>query len=736
MHSESYDHALSRAAQLCGIEPEFWDIFGNRHLTSRETTQAIVSALGIPVEDLDQLQAGIARLEHADWTQILEPCRVVSVNRQPIRIPIHIPSAQENAAAEVELRLEDGTTEQFTTDLAQQDAIGTMTVNDGRYIRKEIAISQSLPLGYHSVRVLLPDLPAGEMRLIVTPDRAYLPSSLEDGGRSAGVAVTLYGLRSERNWGSGDFRDLRAACEWAAKEVGVGFLALNPLHAIHNRQPYNASPYLPNSIFYQNFIYLDIEALEEFQESPEAQALWRSPGIQEEIRQLRASDYVEYERVQALKLRFLKIAFQWSQTHPDPWRMAQFFVYIEKEGDLLLRFATYCALDEHLHRENPDLWVWTDWPADYQEPTSEKTRAFQAQHSESILFYQYVQWQINRQLNNAQEHARRCGMAIGLYHDLALATDRCGSDLWAHRPFYVSGCRVGSPPDDFSPQGQDWAFPPPNKYRHRADGYRLFADSIRKTCSHGGALRIDHVMRFFRLFWIPDGKTAASGTYVRDHWEDLIRILALESVRNRVLVVGEDLGTVEPEVRENLARYGILSYRLFYFERRSSGAYKDASEYPREALVSSTTHDLPTIAGFWLNEDIEARRRAGLLDDAGYRAQLAERLAEKQKMLDVLWSSGLLPAHVPRNAALIPELTGELHNAIIGFLATTPSMLMVVNQEDLSKEVAQQNLPGTTDQHRNWSRKMKFTLEQLRSDPQALAFVEMFRHWLARSGRA
>jgi 4-alpha-glucanotransferase len=736
MPTESYDRALQRAAQLSGIEAEFWDIFGNRHITSRETNRAIVSALGISAEDGEQLAAGVACLEQAEWTELLEPCCVVSVNRQPIRFPIRVPAEQEGAAAEVEVLLEDGKSERFTVELSRLEAIGATEISGVRYVRKEIELAAGIPLGYHSIHVVVPGVPQGGMRLIVTPDRAYLPRFLEEGGRSAGIAITLYGLRSERNWGCGDFRDLRDACEWAAQEVGVSFLALNPLHAIHNRQPYNASPYLPNSIFYRNFIYLDLEAIEGFQQSPKAQELWRSPAIQEEIRQLRATEYVEYERVHALKLRFLKLAFEWSQVHPDPWRLAHFSVYCEKEGDLLYRFATYCALDEHLHGENPDLWVWPDWPAGYQDPESAETRAFQAGHADSILFYQYVQWQINRQLNEAQDHAKRCGMGIGLYHDLALATDRCGSDLWAYRPFFVNGCRVGSPPDEFSPDGQDWAFPPPNKNHHRATGYRLFVESIRKTCSHGGALRIDHVMRFFRLFWIPDGATAASGTYVRDRWEDLIRILALESVRNRVLVVGEDLGTVEPEVRENLARFGILTYRLFYFERQEGGEYKHAAEYPRQALVSSTTHDLPTIAGFWVNEDIEARRRAGMVDEAGYRAQIHERVGEKQRMLDVLFSSGLLPADVPRDAALIPELSGALHNAVIGFLASTPAMLMVVNQEDLSKETAQQNLPGTTDQHPNWSRKMKFTLEQLRSDPQATGFVQMFRHWLERTGRA
>ena len=188
-------------------------------------------------------------------------------------------------------------------------------------------------------------------------------------------------------------------------------------------------------------------------------------------------------------------------------------------------------------------------------------------------------------------------------------------------------------------------------------------------------------------------------------------------------------------MRERLARFGILSYRLFYFERGQGGEYKRAEEYPRQALVSSTTHDLPTIAGFWVNEDIEARRRAGMLDGHAYETQVRERMAEKQKMLNVLWASGLLPEYVPRDAGRIPELTGELHNAVIGFLASTPSLLMVVNQEDLSKETAQQNLPGTTDQYRNWSKKMKFTLEELRSDANALGFVAMFKHWLAKTGR-
>ncbi len=351
------------------------------------------------------------------------------------------------------------------------------------------------------------------------------------------------------------------------------------------------------------------------------------------------------------------------------------------------------------------------------------------------MFYQFVQWQIDIQLKAAQQHTLDRGLAIGLYHDLALATDRFGSDLWAHRPFFVAGCRVGSPPDDFSPDGQDWGFPPPNSDCHREDGYRLYAESIRKNCRHGGALRIDHVMRLFRLYWIPDHCNATQGAYVRERNNDFVRILALESVRNRVVVVGEDLGTVEPEVREELARFGILSYRLFYFEKNARGEFRRNDEYPRQALVSSTTHDLPTLAGFWIGADIEARRNAGVLDEFGRRSQLQARTVEKQKMLDVLFRLELMRPDLPRQAASYPELTGELHNAIVGFLALTPSQLLAVNQEDLTKEPAQQNLPGTTWQYPNWARKMRFTVEQLKGDSEARGYTAMFRNWIGKSGR-
>ena len=665
--------------------------------------------MGVPVDTEEQIEQAIEARQQRERTRLVPPCLVISENQRPRQFPVH---NGESSEVNVEIRHEDGTVDGYS----------------GIGFSQFAPLPESLPLGYYDVTVTIGSHAPESMRLIITPDCAYRPADL----RTAGVAISLYGVRSRRNWGCGDFRDLRDIVDWTAEETGAGFIGLNPLHAIHNRRPFNTSPYLPNSVFYQNFIYLDVEAIEDFQVSKRARRLWNTAAAQEKLKALRNSENVEYEEVSAWKLRFLKLAFL-EFLHSN--RVPEFQTYLEREGDLLDRFAIYCALDEHLHKRDPNVWIWPDWPEAYRRPDSPEVAQFRKRHWRSVLFYKYVQWQLDLQLAAAQEYARQ-KLPIGLYHDLALATDSRGSDLWAHGQAFISGCRVGSPPDGFSPKGQDWAFPPPNSDYHFETGYRLFADSIRNNVRHGGALRIDHVMRFFRLYWIPDGADATQGAYVRDRYENYIRILALESVRRKVIVVGEDLGTVEPEVRETLARFGILSYRLFYFERDEHGDFRPFTEYPSSALVSATTHDLPTLAGFWINEDIEARYRLGLLkDEAGYRAQLVDRARDKQLMLDLLRRLDLLPRDFPRSAHDVPELTGELHNAIIGFLASTPSGLLLVNQEDLTKEIHQQNLPGTTWQYPNWSRKMKFTVEQLSTEKMARDFTAMFHHWLIRTGR-
>jgi 4-alpha-glucanotransferase len=734
---DTFEQLLDRAAAQSGIEPGYWDIWGRHHETTTAAKQAILQALGIAAGDAGELEQSLATLTRREWERLAPPS-VVCLESDPQDLPLSVPVESLGELARFVICREDGQVHPFEVELRDLPQSAHLELDGSTRVRKLVRLPVKLPLGYHEISVEAAGASA-KVRFIVTPQRAWVSPHLGRGGRAAGIAVSLYGVRSVRNWGCGDFGDLAQVVDFAAERLECGFVALNPLHAIHNRRPFNTSPYLPNCTFYQNFIYLDVERMEDFARCRRAVALRNSPEITAEIAALRDAPFVEYERVSALKLRFLKLLFvQFLRERENALgapRVVQFTAYRDREGDLLEKFATYCALDEYLHRQNPDLWIWPQWPAPYRDPESPETLAFRRKHWRHVMFYQYVQWQIDLQLSAAQKQARDRRLAIGLYHDLALATDSFGSDLWAHRPFYVAGCRVGSPPDDFSPKGQDWGFPPPKSARHREDGYRLFAESIRKNCRHGGALRIDHVMRLFRLFWIPDGSDATLGAYVRELSQDFVRVLALESVRNQVVVVGEDLGTVEPEVRETLSKFGILSYRLFYFEKHPNGEFRRHEEYPRQALVSSTTHDLPTLAGFWVGADISARRAAGTIGEKEFVEQTLQRASEKQKMLDLLFAQDLLAPELPRNAAAYPELTGPLHNAVIGFLARTPSQLLAINQEDLTKELHQQNLPGTTWQYPNWGRKMRFTVEELRSDPEARGYADMLRHWVIESGR-
>ena len=735
---------LDVLCQEFGVDREYWDIWGNRHEASSECKAAILSSMGLDTSSANRLSLSADALTASQWTRGLPPVLVLSVTDSAPVAGFTVPDAtMDSGHVTLSLRWEDGGTDSCEYSLNGLKPTGARTVQGAGYSALNLPLPGSLRIGYHELAAVVTG-PGGTQkrslcRLVVAPDKAWLPKSLEQDGKLAGLAVSLFGVRSQTNWGIGDFTDLRRLTRWASTSLGVSFLGLNPLHALHNREPYNTSPYLPLSVYFRNPIYLDVEATEDFKACPLARRIVKGDAFQAKLASLRNAEQVCYEAVARMKRGILRLSFrrflrdEWNEgteraRHFDAWRA--------KQGDLLERFAIYCALDEVMHIQNRELWIWPDWPEAYRTPDNPKVRQFADTHWRRVLFHEWMQWQVDLQLEAAQKDAQEAALELGLYHDLALATDKCGADLWAYRHFYASGCRVGSPPDGFAPEGQDWAFPPPNSAALREDGYRLFIESIRRNSRHGGALRIDHFMRFFRLFWIPDGFAAKDGTYVNERWIDLLRILALESVRGRFLLVGEDLGTVPPALREGMDRFGILSYRLFYFEKSYDGEPKRVQDYARQALVSSTTHDLPTLAGFWAGRDIEARRAAGMLpDETQYRRQQEERHTEKGRLLNALIRDGFLPQDFPRAAADWSELTGELHNAVIGYLASTPSMLLLLNQEDLTKETEQQNLPGTTWQYPNWKRKMRYSIEELESSPMAGDFARMFRLWLGRTGR-
>jgi len=727
--SEDIGSALRRVAEAHGVQDSYWDIWGKEHRPDMDVQKAVLASVGVDTSSVASVDQAMRDWLSRERLALLPSC-VVSSSAEAW-LPVAFRSGADGSLA-LSVALEAGGVLTRRARMAELVVFESVEVDGVVWSRARMPLPDGLAHGFHKAS-LAGNGTAASCELIHCPDRVYRPAAIEGDRHVAGIAISLYGLRSERNWGCGDFSDLHRFSTWASREAGASFVALNPLHALANRSPYNTSPYLPASTFYRNFIYLDIEAVPEFSDSVMARRL--RPLAEDRIAALRAAEFVDYEGVARLKRLFLQILYR-QFLRGGAARRSEFDAFRRSEGRLLERFAVYSALDEYLHRRDKDLWIWPDWPAALQDPDSAEVAAFASREWRRVEFWQYVYWLVDQQVAGAQAQATAAGMPIGLYHDLALATDRCGSDLWAHRPYYANGCRVGAPPDSFSPKGQDWSFPPPASDHHRADGYRLFAAAIRNNSRHGGALRIDHVMRFFRLYWIPEGKDATQGTYVHEPWRDLLRIVALESHRNRVMVIGEDLGTVEEYVREGLAEFGVLSYRLLYFEKKDEGKFKRPDEYPVEAVVSSTTHDLPTIAGYWIGSDIEARRKAGLLiDETSYRDHLRERLQDKHKLIEILHDLGLLPDGYPRDAAMSVDLTGELHNAVIRFLASANSRLFVLNQEDLTKETEQQNLPGTTGEYPNWRRKMRYSIEDLEGDVRVADFTHMLRSWLERTGR-
>jgi 4-alpha-glucanotransferase len=531
--------------------------------------------------------------------------------------------------------------------------------------------------------------------------------------------------------------------ERAGGEQGADLIGLNPLHALKNRRPYHISPYSPNSRLYVNELYLDVGRLAEGASSSEVTELIDNEEFSSWLETLRKAESVDYDAVADAKRRVVERAFQqFLRVHlheqegcvsPATALGREFLDFVESEGEPLRLYAVHEMLAEHIQRRVPTVWSWRDWPDAYRSPRSAEVAAIARQRWSRVLFFQYVQWQLGRQLAEVQALTKQVGMGIGLYHDLALGSDLNGADGWMYQEALALDAECGAPPDAFAPEGQNWGFAPFDPLRLRGSGYQPYIDLLRHTLRHGGAIRIDHVMGLFRLFWIPKGSSASAGTYVHYPSDDLLAILALESHRARCLVIGEDLGTVPDWVRDQLAKVSILSYKVFYFERTWEGACKPPQWYPPMSVAVVTTHDLATLSGFWAGEDLAVRAKLGLFPDARARRQAEEaRQRDKKDILQALEKEGLLPAGLTVDPASVPTMSSELARAIHAYLAKAPTWVMLVNVDDLLGEVRQMNVPGTVTEYPNWSRKLPVGLEQIWEHSRLKMVVSVLRDFRPR----
>ena len=738
---------LERLAAANGIEPAWRDNWGGLHPTSPRTTVGLLEAMGVGAATTAEARRSLAAQREAEWCEPAPPVLVVRAAAQRGRFPLALPRPSDRARqvepqVSLEIVEEGGDRRRVNLAAGAIGHQGTRTYDGRAWDRYEVPVPGPFPLGYHTLNIVARRdevVLRRSVALIACPERAYAAPEADGGARAAGLGVALYGVRSGRNAGIGDLGDLRRLTRWATRALGVRFIGLNPLHAVRNRYPYAHSPYLPLSSRFSNHLYLELEAMPEFDASAVAQQQVAAAGPL--LARLRATPHVPYDEADGFKQRVLRTLFAqflagaWNRPGDSP-RRKRFEDYLAREGQALERFALFQAIDAHLVQAGECGWSWRLWPEGFRRPEAPDARAFLERRREEVLYWQYLQWQLDEQLGQLNRDARKAGLTLGYYHDLALAVDEHGADTWAQQDLFAAGARVGAPPDDFNTAGQDWGFPPPHPERDRAQGYCAFAAQTRSACRHAGLLRIDHVMRLARLFWIPAASPAADGAYVRYRQADLFGILALESVRNRTVIVGEDLGVVPDGFRETMAAEGLCSCRLLWFERRDDGSCRAPEEYPRDAMVSITTHDLATFAGFWTGHDLQTRRAIGLIpDEQSFGRALESRRQERRRLLEVLVSSGLLGSERLGYSGDPAEPDGELHNAVVALLCRTPSRFFLLAQEDLFKVVDQQNFPGTVTERPNWVWRMPWTVEELESAPAVRDFARMYHENLERSGR-
>jgi 4-alpha-glucanotransferase len=743
MYDQPEAELLRLLAERAGVASEYHDIAGTHHVTSDETRRAILAAMGFRVADRGALIEELTAWDNRPWIAGCDPVRVTHHGQDPGRWSLHLPcDAPDEARVHVHwlIHADNGEKRHEREEGPGLPIEETRIIGGRRYVRMTFPLPPELPLGYYDVKAWAQGGGAGaesKFRLIVAPDRCYIPESIQKGARLWGFALQLYGLRSERNWGIGDFQDLGTLADWAGK-LGASVLGLNPLHALKNAKPYHVSPYSPNSRLFLNELYIDVEQVAECKTSPEVQKRLADPAFRAQLEAVRGSEFVEYNAVASAKRAvldlcyrvFLRDNFEGNEPDLKPKTARGWFFhhYVQQEGEPLLQYALFQALEDERQFVQSRSVVWADWPEQYRSPASDAVAEFTRRHMKRVRFFQYLQWLAADQMMTLVGKTHDAGMSIGFYHDMALGSERYGADGWRFQRVLALKADCGAPPDAFAPEGQNWGLSPADPLRLRASGYEYFIEILRNNLRYGGAIRIDHVMALFRLFWIPRGLPASKGTYVHYPAEDLLAILALESTRAKTLVIGEDLGTVPDWVRDRLAAAGVLSYRVLYFERTGSGALKPPGAYPAQSLAVVTTHDLPTLSGFWEGTDIDTRAKLGLFpSDQARVSMLAERQLEKAWMLAALKSEGLLPPGMPDDPAQTPAMTTELAEAVHQYLARTPAWMVLANIEDVLGVRAQTNVPGTVDQHPNWCRKLPLSVEALMRDPRVGHLAEQLR---------
>jgi 4-alpha-glucanotransferase len=664
--------ALVELARVHGVATEYWSWQGEHVLVSAATIVAVLAALGVDAGDDDRAAKRLAEHRDSEWRRVL-PQTVVTRVGVPRQVAVHVP---HGSRVEASVELEDGGVRL----IAPVDRwVEPRTVAGVLTGEATVELPGDLPLGWHVLRVETDGGPSSTT-LVVTPQRLELPKAVQR-DRVWGVMTQLYSVRSRRSWGIGDLADLADLGAWAAGH-GADFVLVNPLHAAEPIAPMEASPYLPTTRRFVNPMYLRVEDVPEvaYLSAAERQLVeWHG----DDARRLSEQDAIDRDAAWAAKLPALRIVFRQPRTAR---RERAFESFRAREGQGLVDFATWCALaGEHG-------LPWTAWPAELQDPRSPAVVAARDRLPEEVEFHCWLQWIVSEQLAAAQREVGDAGMSVGVVHDLAVGVHPQGADAWALGDALATTVNVGAPPDQYNQLGQDWSQPPWRPDRLAELGYAPYREMLRTVLRDAGGLRVDHIIGLFRLWWVPKGRSADEGTYVRYDHEALVGILALEAHRAGALVVGEDLGVVEPWVRDYLTERGILGTSILWFEKNAGGAPLRPESYRELCLSTVTTHDLPPTAGYLDGVHIDLRAELDLLTRPVEEERIEDEAA-RERVLQMLRDRGLL-----RAGADLPAQVEALHR----FLTWTPSRLLGVSVADLAGDRRTINQPGTDKEYPNW----------------------------------
>ncbi len=674
------DHALGALAERAGIALRWHDFRGQSHEVAPDTLRYLLGALDLSCNTDGELAESLSRLEASAHAATLPPL-VTAVAGQPTVLEVAL--AQEGGAFEVELENGGGR------------VAGRLEAHQGRACLPPV----DMP-GYH--RLQLGDQ---QCTLAVAPSACVSAADLcgSTTRRPWAVASQLYGLNLPGDGGIGTYDSLgHLAARLGA--AGAAAVAVSPVHALFSAEPAHCSPYSPSSRLLLNALHVDPREAFAKTAGQAREAL----GLGDEIARHEAAGLIDWPQAGRARLAVLRWLFENAlPQRPDLAR--EFGAHRQQAGTALEDHARFEALHAHFLREGT--WSWRQWPQEYRDPRGEAVAAFAQAHAPEVDYHAFLQWLATRGLANAQRGARDAGMPIGLVADLAIGSDPNGSHVWSRQRETLAGVSIGAPPDPLAMQGQAWGLATLSPTAMRATGYGAFIELLRASMAHAGGVRLDHVLGLMRLWLVPDGASPLDGAYLAYPWQDLLRLIALESWRHRCMVIGEDLGTVPEGFRDTLAAHGVLGMSVLWFERDAHG-FVPLSRWRRDSIAMTTTHDLPTAAGWWLGRDIDVRREIGLEES---HEETERQHRERDHERNALWRALHVGERDAHNAPVPPRpengSTDEFLEAAIVHVARSPAALAVVPLEDILGLTDAPNVPGTSDEHPNWRRRLPADLD-------------------------